>query len=329
MKMDRKIEELLNSYIDGEGSDRQKVEVQRLIQHDEAIAQRLRELSKYRNLLGSMSRAKAPPRILENVKGRLEERVYREPVYGASRGRGAFARRLFAAAAMIALIGLLGFVIYTVVVPEGKVEQPFLAGDGSPSAPGGGIVEEPFYGRLILQTPAGRGPAGIEWSINRAVEQSGLSVFSLRPAEGNRKVYVLEGTRAAVARVMEELSKDWDRFDSSTLVIETDSFQEEVVVESITAEQVMRVLNQGKRDTRIMVAKDINLSNKVELLAPGVAGLPGYGDLESDTLDLTRAPKPVLTGKSDTKAEGASGAGRRGERAGAQVHLRIIIEPAE
>ena len=58
-------EELLNSYIDGELTEREKTEVQRLISHDAQVAQRLRELQKSKMLVSSLPRAKAPAKILD------------------------------------------------------------------------------------------------------------------------------------------------------------------------------------------------------------------------------------------------------------------------
>ena len=54
MKNDIDIDELLNSYIDGELTERQKTEVQRLISHDPEIAKRLAQLKKCRLLVASL-----------------------------------------------------------------------------------------------------------------------------------------------------------------------------------------------------------------------------------------------------------------------------------
>jgi len=319
MKLNREIEELLNSYIDGEVSERQEVELHRLLQHDEEVARRVKELSKYKNLLGSMSRSKAPSRILEQIKTRLvAPQIQQEkPAYRTHAGaRHLFARRLVAAAAMITLVALLGFVIYTVVVPEHTEQPPFAADNPTgQTALGTEVAAAPFYGKLILKTS---GLTGVDASVNRLIEQSGLSVSKVKKA--SRMVYVLEGSRQELAMVMDELNEVWDKLNSSTLVTETDNFQQEVAVESITAEQVMRIVNQEKMSLRIMAAKDIDLSNKVASLMPGGEI---YGGLEGETLNLMKAPKPVLTGKSDTKKQIREPTGK------AQIHLRIIIEQAE
>ena len=58
-----KIKELLNSYIDGELTEREKTEVLRLVSDDQQVARRLRELQKTQMLVGSLPRAEAPARI--------------------------------------------------------------------------------------------------------------------------------------------------------------------------------------------------------------------------------------------------------------------------
>ena len=52
------IDELLNSFIDGELPQRQQVELRRLMAHDPQIIKRLRELQKCKILLGSLPFAK-------------------------------------------------------------------------------------------------------------------------------------------------------------------------------------------------------------------------------------------------------------------------------
>ena len=50
MKEIPNMDELLNSFIDGELTPRQQTEVQRLIAHEEKVAQRLRQLQKCKML---------------------------------------------------------------------------------------------------------------------------------------------------------------------------------------------------------------------------------------------------------------------------------------
>ncbi len=72
MKANPEIDELLNSFIDGELPPRQQTEVQRLIAHDPQVGQRLRQLQKCKMLLASLPFAEAPAGMLENIKAALE-----------------------------------------------------------------------------------------------------------------------------------------------------------------------------------------------------------------------------------------------------------------
>ncbi len=108
------IEELLNSFIDGELTERERTEVQRLISHDAQVAQRLRELQKTQMLVGSLPRAEAPAQIMNGIKASLErDKVSDEPVWSAERfekrvgARHLLARKVLAAAAMIGLVAIL------------------------------------------------------------------------------------------------------------------------------------------------------------------------------------------------------------------------------
>ena len=79
MKEKPDIDELLNSFIDGELTERHRVEVQRLIKHDPQIAHRMQELQKCKMLVSSLPRADAPVEILARVKASLKARALLVP----------------------------------------------------------------------------------------------------------------------------------------------------------------------------------------------------------------------------------------------------------
>jgi len=79
MKEKPDIDELLNSFIDGELTERHRVEVQRLIKHDPQIAHRMQELQKCKMLVSSLPRADAPVEILARVKASLKARALLGP----------------------------------------------------------------------------------------------------------------------------------------------------------------------------------------------------------------------------------------------------------
>ena len=160
MKEIPNIDELLNSFIDGELPARQQTEVQRLIAHDEKVAQRLRQLEKCKMLLNSLPVAEAPPQILENVKASLAGRTLlgeHPSAFDEHLGaRHLLGRKLFAAAAMLGLVGILTAVVYTIVaptVPQGPVavepreQLPIVeVVEPSPTI----VASAPFSGRFEL-----------------------------------------------------------------------------------------------------------------------------------------------------------------------------------
>ena len=83
-----KIEELLNGYVDGELSVRQRTQVKRMAANDPNIAKRLRQLEKCRVLVNSLPVSQTPPKILVNIKTKLENKI---PIIR----KDSFGRRLF------------------------------------------------------------------------------------------------------------------------------------------------------------------------------------------------------------------------------------------
>ena len=133
MKEDPNIDELLNSFLDGELPQRQHTEVQRMLAHDEHIAERLRRLEKCRILVSSLPSAEAPAGLLDGIKTSLERRSLsaRQPVsFKRSEGaRHLLARRLAAVAAMVGLLAVLGAVIISILAPPETVpHEPIVLG---------------------------------------------------------------------------------------------------------------------------------------------------------------------------------------------------------
>ncbi len=210
-KEEPNIEELLNSFIDGELTEREQTEVQRLISHDAQVAQRLRELQKSKMLVGSLPRAEAPARILDEIKASLErgtlsgERAWSEEPSDRRVGvRHLLVRKVLAAAAMVGLVAILSAVVYTIVAPES---------DYKPALPA-----VAFDGRLELKTDA---LSTVNAFINKAIEDNGLSdSISLKTRRG-KSVYSITCSQEDLNLLLADLANIWERFDSSTLFVET------------------------------------------------------------------------------------------------------------
>lgn len=225
MKENPNIDELLNSYIDGELTERHRTEVQRLISHDTVVAQRLRELQKCNILVGSLPCAEAPAQMLERIKTSLETSAIsaQQPARFDERegARHLLVRKVLTAAAMIGLVTVLGAVIYTIVAPESV--PPAIA----------------FEGRLELKTSDA---VAVEAVINKAIEDHGIS----RQSGPDKNVYALSCSREAVTLLLADLKNVWERFDSTTLFVDTKSPGVQVVVDDVSAEQIADLITPVK-----------------------------------------------------------------------------------
>jgi len=340
MKEIPNMDELLNSFIDGELPARQQTEVQRLVDHEEKIAQRLQQLRKCKMLLSSLPVTEAPPQILENVKASLagkpllDESAFRRTERAGT--RHLLGRKVFAAAAMLGLVRILTAVVYTIVAPETvtqsrgqktedrgqKTDSDFrlLTSDFR-------LPAAPFSGRLELRTSYL--PAVVAF-INRAIEDNVPSATKHRgqrtegrgqktdsdfrlPTSDFRLICSSESFNLLLA----ELGNIWDKLDSATLFVDTQVFGQRVVVDAVTAEQISGIVNQDDSKRRMEVAKDFAVLNNIAEHLPGREILTAIDDT---TVGLITPPKPVLTWNQKTEKKSPA---RTKENK--NIHLTITV----
>lgn len=279
MKVNPHTDELLCGYIDGELSLRQQTEVQRLAARDPEVGKRLRQLQQSRNLIAALPRAEAPSEMLEQIKLTLERRTLLDERPSTSGTRAGSwhlqVRRFLAAAAMIALVGVLGGVVYHIVSPVAPTPQPgfmAVAGDPVPTAP---IQIQPtlvaaadsgFSGRLELRT-ALIGQA--ESFIKATIENNGLSGYAELQDLGDRRVFHLTCNAEALNRLVGDLSRSGESLQAVALAVDTERFGEPVVVEPVTLAQTAKIINQDSTEARIEAAKDIAVKNVFARATPG------------------------------------------------------------
>jgi hypothetical protein len=232
------IEELLNSYIDGELTERENTEVQRLISHDGQVAQRLRELEKSKMLVSSLPRAKAPAKILEGVRASLGTEILslestwsRESSNRLVGMRHLMFRKILAAAAMIGLVAILSGVIYTIVAPEPE-QRPALPAVA-------------FNGRLELKTGA---PGTVNTFMNKMIEDKGLSDSIIIESKRGKNVYNVTCSRENLNTLLAGLGDVWERFDSAMLFVETKTPGKQVLVDDVSAKQIIDLITPVKPD---------------------------------------------------------------------------------
>lgn len=339
MKKDANIDELLNSFLDGEATERERTEVERLIAHNAEVAKRLAELEKCRVLVGSLPYAEAPAEVLEKIKVSAEEmpvRTFETEVSEQYRGaKHLLVRQLVSVAAMVALVAVLGVVIYTILGPERVGERPTAANDLKLPAKKieverGGAVQRlvavkptgqimgGFRGRLELKTKA---LIATDASVNRAIEDSGLVQYGVSRQEVGQRVYNVAGSREAVSLFLSDLGNIWGRFDSASLLVETDQMGEQVVVNNVKSEQIAEILKQDSFEVRIKVAKDIAAFNRIEEQLPGKEM---FAAIDYEKGDLITIPKPVLTSSEKAITKPAGGA-----EAEQEVLLTIVVADVE
>ncbi len=329
MKEIPSMDELLNSFIDGELAPRQHTEVQRLLAHDDKITQRLQELQQCKMFLSSLPAAEAPPQILENVKASLARRTLlgEEPsAYDEQIGaRHLLGRKVFASAAMFGLVAILAAVVYSIVaptIPQAPIaaERPNIPPriDLAEPAPAA-IVAALFSGRLELRTSTLPAVVGF---INRAIEENIPSDEWIASDRSDvREPHTLICSSESFNLLLARLDDIWDKLDSATLFVDTEVFGRKVVVEAVTAEQIAGIVNQDDSTKRIEVARDFAVLNNVAENLPGKRILAA---IDNTTVDLIIPPKPVITSndKATRKLPSRTGAVKN-------IHLTITVTESE
>ena len=312
------VEELLNSYIDGELSQRHETEVKRLLRNDPEIAKRLRELERCKMLVSSLPSDDAPESMLGDIKATLERRALlgAQPELANQRlGRmHLLFRKVVSAAAMIALVGGLAIVVYTIVAPQGEgkslitSDNTFVITEQPQPAPEEVVIEQPsvavddtqkplpgtvdadageFNGRLELKT---NNPIAVAAVIKRAIDDNGLFAYSSLASQENENIYKLSCSREGLGLLLADLENIWGRFDSTTLFVETDQQAEQIVVSNVEAGQIVEIINQDSPQKYTQAAKGYAVLNE---LIKSSAGQEILTAIDSEKPQLTTIPKPI------------------------------------
>ena len=295
MKEDMKIDELLNSYLDGEITQRHQTEIGRLISHDEELAKRLRELEKCKMLVSSLPYDEAPVGMAEQIKASLKKRaIIGQRPYRIEQRAGArhlLVRKVLAAAAVIVLAAIFGGVIYTILAPQPvkKQPEPSIVATAKESVGEAVPTAAEFNGRLELTTSA---LIAVDASIKRAIEENYLLEKVSSETRDNERVYALSCGREALSLLLSDLGNIWSRLDSAVLIVESERIDEQILVESVTTEQIARLVNQGSFQERMAMAKDFAVFNRMSELLPGREIFAAVEDIRPALISI---PKPVLT----------------------------------
>jgi hypothetical protein len=288
MSENMNIEELLNGYLDGELTTRQETEVQRLIAHDEEVAQQLRTLERCKLLVGSLPPAEAPADMLSQMQAVAERRArLTEDATRTKRGAGArhlLYRKLVTAAALLMLVGALGYVVYVIVSPGDDMSRPGALGEGAVSAglvdgavvAGDAGVEGGLDGAIVLRT---RQLYLLDQFTQNLVDRNLGARYSVERLPEVSTIFTFRCGRERFTQMMREYGLAWTNVESSRVVLEGQGTMESVDVAIAEADDIAEIFTERDHGRRVALARALSLSN---------AG----GD-EQSPLDVI--PKPVLT----------------------------------
>jgi hypothetical protein len=311
MKPNPNLDELLSSFIDGELSPRQRTEVQRMAAHDPAVARRLRQLQNCRTLVCSLPPAEAPGELLEQIRQSLERKtLLQEQPVSARRSAGVvhlLFRRFVAAAAMIALLGVLGAVVYQIVAPVPGT-QPLSPMAVSPSplrpvpdlggaAPAVTVVDRGLSGRLELATAAF---VQADAFVKRAIEACGSVEIEHPEMADDRRVYRVTGTREGLHRLVASLGGVWQEFDSATLHVSEPEGSAPVTIEGVTPDQMIEVVARRSTEASVETAQVYAVMNQMTRNMPGREIAPLMHEDAGSLFAADAVPMPKLAGPADT-----------------------------
>jgi hypothetical protein len=338
-KKEPNLDELLNSYLDGELDERQHAEIKRLIAHDQQAAAKLKSLQKTKELLGALSKSPPPPEILHGVRAHMERKMLRGKIpVVPTRHAGAWhlmLRRTLAAAAMIGLISVLALLVFNILKPESPVPDKSVelyrleptrevvreTAVEIPRATVAAIDKDTGTGSLpmvlVLRTAELR---AVNSAIGRAIYDTGLLNCTTIERLPDEHIYSLRCDRESTAALASDLKGLWERFDIASLSLAKESFGRQVTVDNVTAEQVMTLLAERNIEGRAKLAKDFAALNAMSAQMPGRDTLAA---IQGREYDLLTVDKPVLTSSEGRRA--GSAPADQAEK----ISLTIIVRPVD
>jgi hypothetical protein len=310
-EQNEKIEELLNGFVDGELSAKEAEEVRQLVEKDRSIARRLHEIETCRLLMSSLPPAEPPAKVVSGIKelvrGSWPQGVRvdysQDNASGSlklSRGRlFLLSRQLIAASVVIGLLGILAGVIYRIVMPETTAPRTVaMQPKAEDKMQNNGIAGQQAdnIGVYSLQLTTADF-AGVDSFINKLLGESTWLQYQTTKQLPGQSVYRVYCSRAGLEDLMTSLTPVWSRFDSATLLVNSDNVEKQVAVEQVRPEQVADIAQQQTIAEQMRVARDFAVSNDIRRLLPqermmALGKSPGRAEPE---LELTAIPKPVLT----------------------------------
>jgi anti-sigma-K factor RskA len=303
-----KQEELLNGYIDGELSAEERSKVERLVSENSEIAERLRKIEKCKILVSSLPPAEPPAVVVAGIKQLVRSNSAGAVDSEIARRQGArhlFIRQALAASIIIGVLGMMGAVVYKIVGPMENTTPRVvvtLAPTNKPNAVPAVVKPEETPKAVAVVAPAGEISSIGHYSlqlqtadftamdayVNKLLEESPWLRYKATKNEPGQSKYRILCSRVGLEAMVSDLASVWSKFDSTTLVVRTDTIGNSITVTSVKPEQIANIARQSTSDERVKLAKDFATLNSIEQITPGEKMLAA-------TPETMTIPKPVLT----------------------------------
>jgi len=157
-------------------------------------------------------------------------------------------------------------------------------------------------------------------SVNKAIEGIDLSETISPARRQDRRIYTLSCSKEDLKSLLSELEPMWPVLDSATLSVNTEVFGEQVVVETVTTEQVAQIAEQNNPVKRTEMARDFAALNNMALLLPGRAVATAIEGQNDYPIHEWRVPKPALAKREEPVRKTPSQPEDK-----EKVHLTIVV----
>lgn len=274
------IDFLIQGFLDGELTQRQRTELKRLAQHNPSIRKELHVLFRQKELFSSLPVEKAPKELAEEVRLKLERRMIldAEPagqVRPISRAH-LLLRRIAAVAAMLLLpLGILAILVIQIMKPaddllQGNAPVAELNPSGrevlpKPDASTAGVEKAAVIslGHLTLFTDQ---PISVNEQIKNGVVSNNLLAGAASQRSESSAVYRIQCSQVQMLALLGDLESVWPNCSRQQLVLSPDdpAAAKAVVIEGIRPDQLKSLAGESNPVRLQMIAAHIERLNRVD-----------------------------------------------------------------
>jgi len=333
-----KLLEALNAYIDGQLPPAQVEKLEKCLAEDPQARRLLAELQQVSRMVGQLPRTDAPEGLADEIHQELERELLLGPADGLTELAGKNhlrLRRLIAAAALIALVGAVVMIVYSVLIRPGQqiaptepiiavspptpvqveidssgaAEPPVelaanLAGETTQPAPTFPAIQTPPFGsiQLVLNTQE---PYTAQDSINQFLAQHRIDQVIRAQLDQNCQQYAFFCSSEQLREIFQRLKQSPDH---NIEIVTSDEQGSSVTVPAVTEYQALRLAAAADAAEKLSLAQSFRRTNRyiavrsrMDASPEGRADLPDWltdslGDLR--LLGNVDRPTPQSPGES-------------------------------